>query len=245
MNFHGKMWMIITVETGIEWPDEEISVECMGRSLLLRPPEGNSAADVRIQYNHPEQERETFEFICRFLSGLSWWYKRPVKTGLKICCTAPMRGRKRDCVSPLQRNFHASTLTLPDNKKTRLALALYRESKCVQSTPYEFLGYFKIINILYSDGKEQITWINKTIPKLKDTDVNTRIEELKAIHNNLGEYLYRSGRCAVAHASVDPIIDPDNPIDILRLSADTPIAQALAEYLIEFELGLKWMYSEL
>jgi len=55
---------------------------------------------------------------------------------------------------------------------------------------------------------------------------------------DIGEYLYTSGRCAVAHASTTPVVDPDNPEDFLRLSADMPVLRALAEHIIINELGV-------
>lgn len=81
-------------------------------------------------------------------------------------------------------------------------------------------------------------WINKTIPLLTDSKAKERISQLASKEEDIGAYLYESGRCAVAHASVDPVVDPDNPNDFLRLSADMPVARALAEYLMENELGL-------
>lgn len=236
--------MIVTVERAPEWPAQEMAVEFMGHSLFLRPPARDAAPDVRLQYNHPEQEREAFEVICRFLSMLSWWRRHPAKARLRIACTAPMRGGKGRYGPPLQKEYQAPQLTLPDDKKARLALALYREARCVESTPYEFLGYFKVINVLCSKGQAQIDWINATVPKLTEFQAKRRISELGATVADMGDYLYHSGRCAVAHAGVDPIVDPDNPDDVFRLIADMPVARALAEYLIEHELGVRWMWSE-
>jgi len=56
--------------------------------------------------------------------------------------------------------------------------------------------------------------------------------------------LYASGRCAVAHAFNDPVVDPDDPKDVFRLSADMPVAKALAEHLIEHEYRINWESSK-
>ena len=113
----------------------------------------------------------------------------------------------------------------------------------MQNTPYKFLGYMKIVNVLHSKGQEQIAWINATLPTLQNEEAQRRIDELRTSDVDLGEYLYASGRCAVAHAYDDPVVDPDNPKDVLRLAADMPIARALAEYLIEHELNVPWSKS--
>jgi Methylamine utilization protein MauJ len=49
-------------------------------------------------------------------------------------------------------------------------------------------------------------------------------------------YLYGSGRCAIAQAYADPIVDPDDVSDLRRLSGDLHIVKEIAEYLIANEL---------
>lgn len=239
-----KMWMIVTVETELEWPAEEDFVSFMGHTLILRPPDGDFAADVRLQYEHPQSEQEAFGTICRFLTALSWWYHRPARARLRIACTAPMRGGKGGFGMPLRKDYQLPRLIQPlSDSKARIALALYREAIGVQNTPYEFLGYLKIINVCYRNGRDQITWINKTIPHLTDKRASDRLSELATSENDIGDYLYYSGRCAVAHASTEPVVDPDNPVDVFRIGADMPVARALAEYLIENELRMEWELS--
>jgi hypothetical protein len=63
----------------------------------------------------------------------------------------------------------------------------------------------------------------------------------------VGQYLYSSGRCAVAHAFNDPVVDPDDAADTLRLARDLPVVKALARRFVEVELGVKTrstIYSE-
>jgi len=63
-----------------------------------------------------------------------------------------------------------------------------------------------------------IRWINNAIPLLTDKRAKDRVLKLQATEADIGKYLYVSGRCAVAHASSDPVVDPDNP-DAGRASA--------------------------
>jgi hypothetical protein len=239
-----KRWMIVTVETEIEWPTEETTLEFAGHTLVMRPPSGDAAADVRLEYDHPQSEHNALETICRFLSALSWSQHRPCRGRLRISCTAPMRGGKGIYGPPLRKDYRIppAVAQQPD-LKARIALALYREAGSVRGTPYEFLGYFKVINTRYSSGPDQIAWINRTIPLLVDKDAKRRVSDLSVSESDIGRYLYGSGRCAVAHAFNDPVVDPDDPEDIFRLSADMPVAKALAEYLIEQEYGIKWESS--
>ena len=128
-----------------------------------------------------------------------------------------------------------------------MALALFREALNVDSLHYRFLSYYKIINILHKAGKPdpkkggpaQVTWINQTIPKLQDWEAQKRIKEIQPQISDVGVYLYESGRCAIAHAYGNPVADPDDPKDTMRLSQDLPLVKALAEYAIEYEFGIK------
>jgi hypothetical protein len=119
--------------------------------------------------------------------------------------------------------------------RARLALALYREARTINSVPFSFLSYFKILNIFWQD-KKIIEGIRTTLPHIKDDLARERIEDLENRGENVPVYLYTSGRCAVAHAYADPIVDPDNIKDLQRLSHDRDVIKAIAESLIETEL---------
>ena len=62
-----------------------------------------------------------------------------------------------------------------DDPKQRLAVALYREAMSVNSIPYKFLGFFKIINILYKNGPDQKAWIKATLPSLTESYLQDRL----------------------------------------------------------------------
>lgn len=77
--------------------------------------------------------------------------------------------------------------------------------------------------------------IRTSLQKVDDKDALKRIEELTAVGvSDVPQYLYESGRCAVAHAFSDPVVDPDDVTDLRRLSID--MIRSIAEHLIEHEL---------
>ena len=133
---------------------------------------------------------------------------------------------------------------LESGTKARRALALFREARTVNSNAFEFLGYFKILNIFWKDKYDSkktnpiIEGIRKTLPSITDELAQDRLRELRKTRDDVPTYLYESGRCAVAHAYADPIIDPDDMPDLWRLSQDVWIIKAIAEYLIGFELKI-------
>ena len=81
-----------------------------------------------------------------------------------------------------------------------------------------------------------IKGITTTLPKVKDELALSRLSTLAGTELDVSKYLYESGRCAIAHAYVDPIVDPDDVSDLRRLSDDLYIVKAIAEHLIEAEL---------
>lgn len=61
--------------------------------------------------------------------------------------------------------------------------------------------------------------------------------ELRIAGIDVSEHLFESGRCAVAHASLEgEIVDPDVPADRKRLSADLVMMEELARIYIRDEL---------
>jgi hypothetical protein len=143
--------------------------------------------------------------------------------------------------------FEYDYLPEPTDPRAWLALALFREGLNLKNVHYQFLSYYKIINILHErgmpdpkrGGPAQVTWINQTLPHLKDSDAKKRFQELQGQVANVGEYIYVSGRCAIAHAFAKPVADPDDPENTMRLSNDLRLVAALAEYAIESEFGVK------
>lgn len=81
--------------------------------------------------------------------------------------------------------------------------------------------------------------LRKTLKHLKDKDCINRLKEIEVQHADSAKYLYKSGRCAVAHAFADPIVDPDDISDLHRLSKDLPLMRKLTAYLIEKEFEIK------
>lgn len=125
----------------------------------------------------------------------------------------------------------------------RLALALYREALTVNSVPFSFLSYFKVLNIFWKDRRkkgsnELIEGIRMMLPKLNDNQAIERIKQLAVSQSDIPEYLYQAGRCAIAHAYAVPLIDPDDVADLRRLSQDIWVIKSIAENLIESNLNV-------
>jgi hypothetical protein len=111
------------------------------------------------------------------------------------------------------------------------------------------LSFFKILNIVANNGPKQKAWINANVINFGSNnhakfEMTRRLTELKNSGvTDIGEYLYGSGRCAVAHAGTSPTVDPESPDDMERLSKDLPLTRAMAAHVIEKELKVKSRYA--
>ena len=228
-------WMNLGVSGQCGWPDRQMEVTFGNYRFILMPRTKENSASIHVETRGPDRLAE-MTAINRFLSVISWSYKASLEneygwSGNPVPVPVPAKNLARS-INP---HFLIGWNPLPDPKQ-RLAVALYREALSVNSPPYQFLGFFKIINILHKSGPEQVQWINATLPKLTYIPAQERLATLRQSEPDVAQYLYESGRCAVAHAFADPLVDPDDLADLHRLSADLDVVRALAEHLIEHEL---------
>lgn len=108
----------------------------------------------------------------------------------------------------------------------------------INSDPFAFLSYFKILNIAYPNGQGQMDWINNNLAGVWYGPAVDRVNELRSSIADIGNYLYVQGRCAVAHANGTPLVNPDNYADKRRLFRDLPLMKEVAALFIERELGV-------
>jgi hypothetical protein len=182
---------------------------------------------------------EAVLLIRHYLSSLCWVERAGIRETGVTGGSGPFllgRGLRGSVVTD---HFQHDYLPDPSDSRVRLALALYREGMSAESVPHRLLSFFKVLNILFSSGKEQASWINANLNFLRDHSAVQRLGQLGTEVSDVGAYLYESGRCAVAHAYSEPLIDPENIEDNRRLARDLPLVRALAEHLIEAEFGLK------
>ncbi|MGH7996176.1 MAG: methylamine utilization protein MauJ [Opitutaceae bacterium] len=233
-------WLTMAVERAMDWPSVETVVEYDGVHFYLLPETEHGTRAVAVELRPPLDMKRAGSAIRRFLSAWAWAEDQP------LAATFGIGGGRRGGVGrqpgpPLPGNprFHLDYLPTTTDPRARLALALYREALCLENRFYKFLGFFKIINVLHGDGVRQKRWINAAVPHITEHRALERLNGLRSQHADIGQYLFESGRCAVAHANSEPIADPDDPEDEERLSADLPLMQALAVRLIEYELQIK------
>ena len=236
-------WLNVGVTGRACWPTDETVISFGGQELILKPATSDSEQSIHINLRKIS-DLAALTLINRFLSVLSWCDDQAMQndygwSGNPVPVRVPLRSRAIG--SSIAFPFYRE---LEEDPKARLALALFREAITANSLPYEFLGYFKILNVIWKDRfseiggrriNELIEGIRTSLPMLRSTTCIERLDVLSATHTDIADYLYKSGRCAVAHAYSDPIVDPDDVTDLRRLSSDLPIIKEIAENLIETE----------
>ena len=241
-----ERWLNVAVKGSASWPTKESTVVFQGKRFILKPATHDTEQSVHINLRGIN-EADALTLINRFLSVLSWCDDQPMEnrygwSGNPIPVSVPRELRIVGASSA----FPFGRIMEPD-KKAKLALALFREGRSVNSIPFEFLSYFKILNIFWKDRWQiindhrenpMIEGIRAALPHLRSVTAVNRVCALGDTQPDVPKYLYESGRCAVAHAYTDPIIDPDDICDLRRLSEDISIVKEIAEFLIVTELGV-------
>jgi hypothetical protein len=234
-------WIVATVNPRMSWPDKRQIVEFEGRDFLLLPqsPDADQNAAVALRSDRyalsPEEARRE---VMRFCSALSW----SEKSGLSILAWGGgnlprpigiQRGR-------VIRSFlDAEHLPLTKTSEEKAAIALYREGVSLENPFYAFLSLYKVISVLLPKGKARGVWITNALDRLDDHRAKERLEVLRNNKIDVGLYLFKECRNAIAHAEQEPFVNPDEVDDHFRLTQDIPLLRNLAELAIEENSSLK------
>lgn len=233
-------WLNCGVTTQAIWPEKQKEVKYGNHTFLLMPLTKEYSASVHIELKGIS-DVEGLTLINRFLSALGWKCDEPAInhygwSGSPKPVPVP-RYQIPYGYSP-SKDFPNEVYEITD-KKAKLAVALYREARSLESVPFQFLSYFKILNIFWNRKNELVENLRDSLPNLTDKECIERIKEIENKKGDVADYLYKSGRCAVAHAFADPIVDPDDVTDLHRLSEDLWLMQNLTAYLIEKNFGIE------
>lgn len=237
-------WMNLAVQPGFSWPNCQVELEFEGRRLVLQPMTDELACTVSVFDHQGLSFEEGGSILCRFLSRLAWSRNGGVVELFFIGSNNPARpgsmGRGTYGTSgwAAVQPWDYLYLPVPRSAEAELALALYREGLSVNSVPFSFLSFFKILNIRFSAGASQKDWINRNQKALWCNSAVDRLKELQRSESDIGAYLYHQGRCAVAHANGSPVVNPDLYGDKRRLELDLPLIKEITAHFIEKELGV-------
>lgn len=237
-------WLTVGVASSIPWPQDDVWVLYDDNEYVLRGKKaGEETQAPCISTPCLRGDIDAAKTRCYlFASVLGWfkggyvdvtgavWGSRPTRYGSRDTFTTMLDGTKF---------FNCNYMPVIADGQTRKALAFMREGRRLKHVhePYSFLSFFKVVESQFT-SKDRVAWINANIDLL-DSSAAKRVEDLKQQKVDVGKHLFDSGRCAVAHASLDgAIVDPDIPADRRRISEDLDVIAGLAERYIRFEANV-------
>jgi hypothetical protein len=217
--------------------EDQLCFEFSGRPYRWINGSLESDTIISVALKKNEDSLSVEEELNRLLTLLAWEHRIAIswKTGSSIVgakrplpWVAGTRSALGLLVEP-QWLFRENPVHIPQRKW--LAMALYREALNSRSVFYEFLNYWKAIEIVFPNIPNRRAWIDANVAKLHlERD---RVAEIQKTQASVADYLYTVSRCAVAHVDHRPFVDPDNAEDYHRLSQDARLVKGLARMAIE------------
>jgi hypothetical protein len=96
-----------------------------------------------------------------------------------------------------------------------------------------------VLELAYPVSDERLAWMTATLTTLAGNGVKEALESIAAEGvEDVGRHLFKSGRCAVSHATGKPIVNPDDPRDARRLYRELPLVREMAVRAIEERFGI-------
>jgi hypothetical protein len=237
-------WSDVAVKPHFSWPNKSVEIPFEGRRVVLQPSTEENGRAVSVFDEQGMEFDEGATIVSRFLSRLAWSKDGGIEELFTVGSNNPARPGLVGHSSIEKFGWAAvdpwDFLYLPivNDPDADLALALYREAMSVNSIPFAFLSYFKILNIEFSRGVAQKEWIDQNHSVLSCPQASERVADLLKKGLSLGDYLYNQGRCAVAHANESSRVNPDSFSERRRLGEDVLLIKALVAKYIENELGV-------
>lgn len=243
-------WCRFGVSGDIAWPLKQADVKFGEWDLLAFPSTKDHEPSLQIELQRNQTDEVEARTICNQLLSICSWCVDAPATLMDGDCGSPIarpisRDRRSDHLTSDLKIWPYYRAPLTDDAQL-LAVALYREARCLEShasIPYAALAYFKILEIR-QDGRGRKRWMERRfkqgIEQDEFDDFYLRYI-LKAAEDQELEpasYLYKNCRLAVAHATRAPIINPDDAQQVRDLSACTPILRTLARRYICNDLGV-------
>ena len=129
---------------------------------------------------------------------------------------------------------------IPPSQEAEIALSLLAEARMSQLPFYEFLCYWKILEIRYpgrtTAGAEE--WLNEALAQKRNIFVAESIREMQAQGRNIGKYFGNKCRNAIAHIERPPVLVASNFRDLSRIWQACGAIAPFAEHFIKHELNM-------
>src|SRR4029077_9326616 len=228
-------WIVANIDATSSWPINSQKVTYRGDVFWIMPIMRGYFPAVAMKIPARLNRAQCEKLMMRFVSMLAWVEDAGFMVeGIGGGNLPRPMGRDKEHGFSICDEFDLSYFPEPNDPKALLALALMREGRGLNHPAYGFLSFFRVLDVAFPGPKAAVAWISASVASLRDHQAGKALAELTATGvTDIGQHLYASGRCAVAHANRDPIVDPDDPVDIRRMYSELPIMRALAQRAIE------------
>lgn len=234
-------WLCLNVDTNMSWPTKPQSFPFEGHQLWVMPYTTDNHPGLAINRPASLDRDEAWAVLHRALSVLCWTEDSGATVTYMSGGNLPrMIGLTRTIGGAIQDSFDLSDLPQIQDDRGKIALALMREGRGLNHPAYAFLSFYRVLETAIQNGQSRGDWITNNIDNIEGHRAKEALSKLReTVNGDIGVHLWNSGRCAIAHAKAEPIINPDDPRDARRLQAELPIIEALAVLAIEQHLGIQ------
>lgn len=180
--------------------------------------------------------------IHSYLSWLAWEQNRAIPIVAHEFNSAPVA-----CVEPrsVGSNWGSSmdsklSPTEPE-EETELALASFRQGISADLPIESVFHYFRVLELATGlQNTKLIPWLGDALQKLRSPEAAGSLKAMRLRYPELDlpKYLVDKVRNPVIHAKIPPIMNPDAPEVVERVSEVLPLLQGLASDAIARRLGL-------
>ena len=237
-------WIVANIETSIAWPVKVQKITYKEYDYWIIPVTRDAYPGIAARVEGVSREEQQRK-IMRLLSIISWVEDKGVALKSFTGGSYPHpQSRHSESGFIIRDNFDFTYLPDIDDENAMLALALMREGRSLNHPGYSFLSFFKVLEVTVGKGNKRKAWMSNALSQINDYRAK---EAITKIHDQgvseVAKHLYESGRCAIAHASSHPIINPDDPTHSQRLYNELRVIEKLAELAIEEKLGVQTSFT--
>ena len=212
-------WLVANVQTNSFWPVNPQKVSYRGEEIWILPIMNGFFPSVAMKVPTGKTRDECLGMLMRFLSNLSWVERQGIIVeGVTGGSMPRPLGREKTMGFSISEEFDLSYFPEPTDQRALLALALMREGRGLNHPAYAFLSFYRVTEVAFPNGRQRGKWIDEHIDEIHDHRAKEAIANLRATGvQDVGDHLYKINWQAIAHATQQPIIDPDEPSHGRRL----------------------------
>jgi hypothetical protein len=239
-------WVCLNIQPNVAWPVRPQSLHFFDQRIWIIPITIECYPGVAMRCP-PGMTRDDAEGILyRLLSVISWRESCGIVVAHRSGGSLPhMMGLEKKSGFSIRDSFDFTDLICPQEDDPRVALALMREARGLNHYGYAFLSYWRILELAFPKAGARVAWMQAALPTLSGQGVQDALASIAAEGvTDVCRHLFGSGRCAIAHATGQPIINPDDPRDAARLLRELPLVREMATRAIEERFGIDTPMTE-